>query len=343
MGHSPGLTRRVCLGGSGIISALGGNTEASWQAFRKGQSALRREEVPHGYACPVARIDPASEAVLPSPSRFGRLALQSLREATAGSPTWNPDRSLLILCSAKGNVEALLGGGGTYDLATAARELSNWLGLRTAPLVISQACASGLVGLTQGYRLLRSGRYDRVAVVGCDVLSSFTLLGFQCVKALSPTGCRPFHPERDGTSLGEAAAAVILELRVPERGEIYLSGAAINNDADHVSRPRQDGQGLGSCIQQCTRGERPDVISLHGTGTQLNDSMELAALTVAGLSDVPTYGCKSQLGHTLGACGVIETILAARDLQQKNTPGSCLKTAAGFGGTNAAILLKTAP
>ena len=238
---------------------------------------------------------------------------------------------------------------------------------------VSVACISGLLAIQQGARQIQEGLADLVFVVGVDVLSHFVLAGFTSLKSLDPEGCRPFDTGRVGLSVGEAGAAVVLA-RKEFAGEdsVVVSGWGTSNDANHLTGPSRDGSGLASAITRAlaTAGcESADIdyIHLHGTGTPYNDAMEsLAVRRVFGEKAPPCSSSKGMLGHTLGAAGVLETILCALAMRANLLPGTprlsepdpvapgsvlalprqmeklerVLKVNCGFGGTNSALVLK---
>jgi 3-oxoacyl-[acyl-carrier-protein] synthase II len=211
-----------------------------------------------------------------------------------------------------------------------------------------------------------------VLVAGVDHLSAFVVTGFTALKAIDPAGCRPFDRDRRGLSPGEAGAALVLARadRVP-RPAITLRGWGSSNDANHMTGPARDGSGLAQAIRAAlTMAELEpgeiDYLNAHGTGTPYNDAMESAALhAVFGDRAVPISGAKGMLGHTLGAAGIVETILCVLALQERWLPGTprlqvaaegapaglvleprpvsrldhVLKLSSGFGGVNAALIL----
>lgn len=234
--------------------------------------------------------------------------------------------------------------------------------------VISNACISGVSALIVAKRWIESGRYKRVIVAGGDILSHFITSGFLSFRSVSAQRCRPYDIQRDGLSLGEACGAVLLETQV--RGnDIILSGGAISNDANHISGPSRTGDGLALAINQAMEeagvvSENISFINAHGTATVYNDEMESKAIHLAGLSTVPVNSLKPYFGHTLGASGIIETIFCIEQLKENIFYGTlgyetlgvpmpvtvygthqpmkmecCIKTASGFGGCNAALVL----
>jgi 3-oxoacyl-[acyl-carrier-protein] synthase-1 len=220
-------------------------------------------------------------------------------------------------------------------------------------------------------RLISIGQFDYAVVVGADVLSRFVVSGFESLHALSPEKCRPFDAQRKGINLGECAAGVVLgtdeDSTVGPR--IYIAGGGLSNDANHISGPSRTGEELALAIAQALeesgkKAEEIDFISAHGTATLYNDEMEAKAIHIVNMEEKPLNSLKGYFGHTLGAAGVLETILSAESLRQNQllaTAGfarigvsqpvnviresarhpmdTCLKLASGFGGCNAAIVL----
>jgi 3-oxoacyl-[acyl-carrier-protein] synthase-1 len=234
--------------------------------------------------------------------------------------------------------------------------------------VISHACISGLLAMITGMRLIQSGVYDQVIITGADLITSFIFSGFRSFQAISPKPCRPFDAARDGISLGEAAATVILSTN-KNPGDFILAGGSVSNDANHISGPSRTGEELWLAIsrsmtQAGVGAEEIDFISAHGTATRYNDEMEAKAFHLAHLEDVPVNSFKGYYGHTLGAAGILESILTIHSMKEKillptlgfsdsgtekpvniikelkpATLKTCLKTASGFGGCNAAIVV----
>lgn len=234
--------------------------------------------------------------------------------------------------------------------------------------VISNACISGVSALIVAKRWIESGRYKRVIVAGGDLLSHFITSGFLSFRSVSAQRCRPYDIQRDGLSLGEACGVVLLETQ-GSGSDIILSGGAISNDANHISGPSRTGDGLALAINQAMEeagvvSENISFINAHGTATVYNDEMESKAIHLAGLSTVPVNSLKPYFGHTLGASGIIETIFCIEQLKENIFYGTlgyetlgvpmpvtvygthqpmkmecCIKTASGFGGCNAALVL----
>jgi 3-oxoacyl-[acyl-carrier-protein] synthase-1 len=268
-----------------------------------------------------------------------------------------------VLSSIKGKVEAI--GKEDVSLAASARAIAEKLGVQTHPVVVSNACISGLAALVQGMRMIRSGLADHVIVVGAEVQSPFIVTGFQSLKARSLNACRPFAQERDGLNLGEAAAALVLS---KEPGRWELVEGAIRNDANHISGPSRTGEGsynaLRAVLSHCRREELA-FVNVHGTATRYNDEMESIAIERAGLPDVPVNALKGIFGHTMGAAGILESIVSmeacdagvvlptkgfstlgvSRPVKVSAEEKACrgrefIKLLSGFGGVNGALLFR---
>ena len=161
---------------------------------------------------------------------------------------------------------------------------------------------------------------------------TFSLISSPAVSGLSglsaPAHAVRMTAARDGLNLGEACGAVLLSSEGTEE-HVILSGGAVSNDANHISGPSRTGDGLYFAIRQAMQeaGTAPQDISFvnaHGTATVYNDEMESKALTLAHLEQVPVHSLKPYFGHTLGASGIIESIVCMHELKQGilfGTPG----------------------
>ncbi len=191
-------------------------------------------------------------------------------------------------------------------------------------IAISGACASGPLALGVAARGILCGRWQRVLVVGGDRVGAFIREGFAALKAIDPNHCRPFDAHRAGLQLGEMAAALILESdTAPTTAPFYLQGWGASLDGNHLTGPTRDGSGMARALRMALQRSDSDQYALivaHGTGTKYNDDSEsLAYATVC--PGVPVTGLKGIIGHTLGACGVGEAVLAHAMLQRTSAPG----------------------
>ncbi len=289
----------------------------------------------------------------------------------------------VILATAKGNISeieawmAALRQGSRIDpvpelMSDSLQAVTHQFGFGGPCYVLSTACTSGLTALIEAGELLAGGVVSEVVVVAAETITDFTHSGFQALKALTKTTCRPFDKSRDGLALGSAAAACLLRRIEPwprSEGTVSLVGWGMAADAVHRTAPDRTAGGLIRAIRSALAmaglgPEAIDVVAVHGTGTRYNDQMEATALRALFSHQPAITGIKGLIGHTLGAAGLIETLLAGRclitglvppmvGLQQSEYPDLnlviqsgpvrplkyLLKTASGFGGLNAAVIL----
>ena len=263
------------------------------------------------------------------------LCIRTIEDAISYQPSaisLESAETVFILSTTKGD---------RLDLITPAQQIARHFGNPNPPIVVSNACTSGVCAQITAKRLLEAGLYEHAVVIGCDIQTKFIVSGFQAFKAMSPEPCLPFSPERKGLNLGEAAATIIYS-RQPSAvsGQTLwtLEAGSIHNDATHISAPSRTGEGAYQCLADVLEGVRPEDISLlgvHGTATLYNDDMEKTAIERAGLQDVPVSALKPYFGHTMGAAGIVETIICAMSAR-----GRIIKMLSGFGGVNAAIRIK---
>lgn len=308
-------------------------------------------------------------------SKFERLLIESVKHALNDTDVdIASDKTILIISSTKGNVSMLEADGDDPVLAekialhTSAKIVAGHFGFVNQPLVVSNACISGIMAILTGMRLLRSGKFETAVVTGADEVSKFVLSGFQSFQAISEEPCKPFDQNRTGITLGEGAATMMLSTNSKYADRMKVLGGAVSNDANHISAPSRTGKELCDAINRTLDmsgliTDDIDLISAHGTATSYNDEMEAKAIALSGLNAVPVNSLKGYYGHTLGAAGLIESIISIQSLRQNiilptlgfETMGvsnpinictrvtakrmkTCLKTASGFGGCNAAVL-----
>ncbi len=358
----------IYIGAYSLQTALGDLT-ATCEAMASGRSGLRYDA---RFGMPTATIDQV--APIAGLTRFEAMLAHAIEQVSrlSGVALDRPD-TLLVLSTTKGNVALLEGQTEAPERAylyASAEVLAAHFGMTTAPVVISNACISGVSAFVVARRLLQEGLCRHAIVAGCDELSEFIASGFASFKSISLNPCRPYDAARDGLSLGEAVGAVLLtrERALASEPCVALLGGVVSNDANHISGPSRTGEELAWAITEALREahvtpEEVGCVNTHGTATRYNDEMESKALAVAALSDVPTNSLKGYIGHTLGASGVVESILtieqlrrgelfATRGFEELGTPcpvavsaapqpirkAIAVKTASGFGGCNAAIV-----
>ncbi len=370
-----------------IISPLGFTTEDNWNKLESGTSGIAqcsfRTSSSPVFAAMVdadalnALFEKACKPRTPC-TRFEKLVILSIADALENSNIDVTSRkTLIIISSTKGNIDLLGMKNSGFDesrilMAETGKVIQNYFGNPNTPVVVSNACISGVLAIIIGKRLIDACKYENVIVCGADIISDFVVSGFQSLKALAGEPCRPFDIDRKGLNLGEGSATIILssnkKLQCNSEPVFVLSGAS-DNDANHISGPSRDGQGLFEVIEKTLRGKdnshvgNIDYISAHGTATGYNDEMEAKAISRCGLLDVPVNSLKGYYGHTLGAAGVIESVIAINSMKRNTLLKSagfnalgvssqidvikenkkaelkrCIKIASGFGGCNAAVL-----
>ena len=320
-----------CIGHS-IISPLGEGSQANVQAVRAGRSGLKL------HTDRFADVEPFCASLFDTPQEFVPLCVRSVEDALDMAVSRLPlaigslPETIFILSTTKGD---------NLDLLTPAQAIARHFGNPNPPVVVSNACTSGVCAQITAKRLLDAGMYQHAIVIGCDLQTRFIVSGFQSFKALSPEPCRPFSPDRQGLNLGEAVATIIYSSQKPEvrdQPSWILEAGSIHNDANHLSAPSRTGEGAYRCLTDVMAGVTPadiDLIGVHGTGTLYNDDMETIAIERAGLQNVPKSVLKPFFGHTMGAAGIVETIIGLETLGK----GTFIKMLSGFGGVNAAIRL----
>lgn len=362
-----------------IYSPIGTTTAENFERIKQGLSGIKQHNDPALADEPVyvslfEKSDIINDNSL-NYTKFEQLLIASVEDALkdSGIDATN-DKTILIISSTKGNISLLETDADNPQLKeriamhTSAKLIAAHFGFVNQPLVVSNACISGIMAILTGMRLIQSGQYENVVIVGADVITKFVLSGFQSFQAISPEPCRPFDQDRTGITLGEGAATMILSSNTKYAGRIKVLGGAVSNDANHISAPSRTGAELKQAIEKTLidaglNTADIDLISAHGTATSYNDEMEAKAIALAGLANVPLNSLKGYYGHTLGATGLIESIISIQSLKQNmilptlgfETMGvtnpinvcttltstalkTCLKTASGFGGCNAAVV-----
>lgn len=311
-------------------------------------------------------------------SRFEQMAILSVKDAVSktGIDVKSP-KTLFILSTTKGNIDALekeVKKNNIYSslyLWDTAKKIQHFFDNPNQPLVVSNACISGVLAVITGSRMIRAGQYENIVITGADIISKFVVSGFQSFQSLNSGACKPYDKSRDGLSLGEGCGTIVLtgNKDFSKQSQIIVGGGFTSNDANHISGTSRTGEGLFLSIRKTLEdplsaavGEI-DYISAHGTATSYNDEMESIAISRAGLLQVPVNSFKGYWGHTLGAAGIIESVAAIYSLDnnilfktagyqemgvsekinvitenEKKLLKSCLKTASGFGGCNASII-----
>lgn len=283
------------------------------------------------------------------------------------------ENSVLILSTTKGNISVLENQELPIEeaqLGTLAKKINTFFGFKTEPIVVSNACVSGVLAVAVAKRMLQFGAYDNAFVIAGDEISEFVLSGFNSFQAMSNLPCTPYDESRSGVTLGEAAAAVFVTSEKPNTNAVAIIGDGAVNDANHISGPSRTGEGLFKSIESAFKEaniskDKLDYISAHGTATLYNDEMEAIAFSRSNIDNVAINSLKGYFGHTLGASGLLEIVIGLQSVYNEELLASkgyinsgvsipidvlkenrkkeikyFLKTASGFGGCNTAILFE---
>lgn len=365
-----------------IVSPLGLTSEENYQAVKSGRSELKRYEgkwdIPEPFVASLLqreRVEAETErlGLENGYTFFEKAVILSISKALENTEIdAASEKVLFVFSTTKGNVYLLdKNQKGFVEervlLGVTAKVITGFFHNPNTPIVVSNACISGVCAQIEAMRNLQSHSFETVIVAGADIQSPFIISGFQSFKALSPEPCKPFDADRHGLNLGDAAATIIYTNKEnPSSDEWVAVNGAIRNDANHISGPSREGEGSFRALRAVLKDfdkEKIAFINTHGTATPYNDEMESIAIERAGLSQVPVNALKGYYGHTMGAAGVLESILSMRAIDDANilaTKGfdrigvthplvlsnenkptdkkAFIKLLSGFGGCNAAIL-----
>lgn len=258
----------------------------------------------------------------------------------------------------------------THNEYSVADFVRHYFDLAGPAFVVSTACSSSAKVFGSARRMMNAGLIDAAVVGGVDSLCLTTLYGFDSLQLVSRRACRPFDAERDGISIGEAAAFILVEDgKLATHADIVVSGIGESSDAYHMSSPHPQGEGARLAMQAALdmAGLPPaeiDYINLHGTSTPSNDAAEDKGVCALFGSSTPCSSTKGHTGHTLGAAGGAEAIICALALQNDLMPGGVntqvidpelhchyllenqirplrhvLSNSFGFGGSNCSLVL----
>ncbi|WP_312184403.1 beta-ketoacyl-[acyl-carrier-protein] synthase family protein [Pantoea sp. CTOTU46764] len=328
----------IYLSAFGMVNALGNNLAqiaAQLQAGEAPGMQPRDGWLQDGKRCWLGEVQgalpPIPAALAAHNTRNNQLLLAALAQirpaVDAAIAQYGRERVAIVLGTSTSGVDegdrqvddALPG----YDyrmqeLGDPSRFLAHYLELDGPAYTISTACSSSARAIISGQRLIDAGLADVALVGGADSLSRMPINGFASLDSLSERHCAPFSADRDGISIGEAAALLLL---TREQQPLALLGCGESSDAWHMSAPHPEGIGAEGAMLMALQqaGLQPqDVgyINLHGTATPLNDQVESAVIHRLFGDRVPCSSTKHLTGHTLGAAGATEAALAALILQQ---------------------------
>ncbi|QGK76160.1 beta-ketoacyl synthase N-terminal-like domain-containing protein [Flavobacterium sp. SLB02] len=376
------MLKEVYITETNCITPLGFDVQSNVEAIVRGDSGIQLHNdialmTASFYASIISneKINSAFEKISTATkySRLEKMMILALEPIVKNSQIELNSKTAFILSTTKGNVTALKNDSeesfNSAHLDVLAKNVADFFRFKTQPIVVSNACVSGILAVSVAKRMIQSELYDNVFVVAGDEVSEFVLSGFNSFQAMSDLPCKPYSKNRTGVSLGEATAAVLISAN-PATAKIKVIGDSSINDANHISGPSRTGEGLFRSIQNALKeaqidADKIDYISAHGTATPFNDEMEAIALNRLGLQNVPINSLKGFYGHTLGASGLLETVIGIESVNQntlfeskgfdemgvsesinvieKNEQADIeyfLKTASGFGGCNTAVVFE---
>lgn len=375
------MTKEVFITQTNCITPIGFDVATNIQNIQNGISGIQLHqnkmmEKPFFASIIDDKIIDSAFSKLATLEKFTRLEkmmILALQPIVEKSKLNLNDRIGFLLSTTKGNITTLENLSETNlqkaHLHHLAKKIALFFGFKTEPIVISNACISGVLAVSVANRLIKAEMFDSVFIVAADEVSEFVVSGFNSFQALSDLPCKPFSKNRTGVSLGEAAVAVLVTSN-KQNAKIKITGEASINDANHISGPSRNGEGLYKSIENALfesnmNVNQIDYISAHGTATLFNDEMEAITFNRLGLEKTPVNSLKGYYGHTLGASGLLETVIGIQSVLEsklfhslgfdeigvsqpiniikKNSSKNInyfLKTASGFGGCNTAVIFE---
>ena len=319
----------IYISSNNIISSLGFNTKENIHKIKKGISGIKfHRNFAYMYEYPAKE----EEKILNEKfSKIGankdytkleKMMILSLNDTISKSPFSITKDTALIISTTKGNIDMLgsknskLHSDRVY-LTKLGEVVKKFFKFYNDPIIICNACVSGVLGITVAKKLIKNKNYKNAFVVAGDIVSNFTLSGFKSLQAISNKPCSPYSKNRNGISLGEAAVSVAISSKINSKNIAEIIGEGESNDANHISGPSRNGEGLFKSINKalnmaCLSGNEIEYICAHGTATVYNDEMEAQAFNRLNMQNIPLNSLKGYFGHTLGAAGLLETIIATK-------------------------------
>lgn len=375
------MRKEIFITDYNCVTPLGFDVSSNWNALLEGKSGVALHKIIENqepfYASMIdsERLENEFQKNFDNEdfTRLEKMFLLSLKPLVEKHPI--SEKTAFILSTTKGNI-SLLKNQTTLPkgvfLSNLAQKIANFFGFKTKPIVVSNACVSGVMAIAVAKNMIQAGKYKDAFVIAGDEISEFVISGFNSFQAIGTEICKPYDKNRDGINIGEATAAVYItsEPNQNEKFSFKILGDSAINDANHISGPSRTGDGLFASIRNAmteaqVSAEKIDFISAHGTATIYNDEMEAVAFNRMDLQNIPLNSLKAYYGHCLGASGLLESIISMEsalkntlipsknfeetgtsqplNIIKENQPAEIkyiLKTASGFGGCNAAIVLE---
>jgi 3-oxoacyl-[acyl-carrier-protein] synthase-1 len=372
------------------VTPLGFDVSSNWNALLEGKSGvalhkiIENQEAFYASMIDSEKLEEEFRKNFASQdfTRLEKMFLLSLKPLVERHQI--SGETAFILSTTKGNISLLKNQSTLPEgvfLSNLAQKIADFFGFKTKPIVVSNACVSGVMAIAIAKNMIQAGKYKDAFVIAGDEISEFVISGFNSFQAIGTEPCKPYDKTRNGINIGEATAAVYITGHCEERSDEAISnerfrfkvlGDSAINDANHISGPSRTGDGLFASIKNAVTeanipAEKIDFISAHGTATIYNDEMEAIAFNRMDLQNTPLNSMKGYYGHCLGASGLLESIISMEsalkntlipsknfketgtsqplNIIKENQPAEIkyiLKTASGFGGCNAAIVLEKA-
>ncbi len=378
---------KIYLSHNNIVSAYGFNTQSAIKNIGKEISSVKQFNDKSIMSEPFFSSMMNKKVLL---NKFNKLnpkkdytvleqmMILSLNSIITDSNLKISEKTGLIISTTKGNIDALELNSNFNKNRAYLTELGNsikdFFGFISEPIVLSNACVSGVLATSVAKRFIKQKVFDDVFIVSGDLVTKFILSGFNSFQALSSGPCKPYCKDRTGINIGEVAASILVTKQKANltKEAVEILSDATANDANHISGPSRTGEGLVRSVQSALKEARLnandiDYISAHGTATIFNDEMEAIAFNRLNMQTIPLNSLKGYFGHTLGASGLLETIIGMHSLQQntlfkslgfnemgvsqpiniikqttKKKLNIFLKTSSGFGGCNTAAIFRKA-
>ena len=376
---------KIFLSHNNIVSSLGFTSQDVVKNIHDGISGLKTVEdsslLNESFCSSLINsedLETAFEELNPEGTftRLEKMMLVSLNSILSKTEISLNKRTGLIISTTKGNVDVLDKNSAFPKerayLSELGKIIKTFFGFKNDAIIVCNACVSGILSVAVAKQYISQGLYDQVFIVSGDIVSEFILSGFNSFQALSKTPCKPYDKNRSGINIGEVTASILVtkDVNCLNEESVQILGTGSCNDANHISGPSRTGEGLYRSIisameEAQLKPKDIDYISAHGTATPYNDEMESIAFNRAGLSSTPLNSLKGYFGHTLGASGLLETIIGMHSLHnntlyiskgfeetgvsmplniiqktKKQQLNVFLKTASGFGGSNSSALFK---
>ena len=341
-------------------TALGAGRDAQASALRERRSGLRPNDFGDEgrLDCWIGRVDGLEDQPLPAElaawdCRNNRLAWMALQQdglmdaIASASARHGRDRVAVVMGTSTSSIGAseeaytrLTGEGDATrfpadldaPMVHTPHSLGDFVqqatGLHGPCITVATACSSSAKVFAQAARLIEAGVVDAALVGGVDTLCGSVLYGFNALQLVSPEPCKPFDSTRVGLSLGEAGGFAVLERCDPANASaLQLRGYGESSDAHHMSAPHPQGLGAQLAMRDALAragitAEAVDYLNLHGTATPANDSVEAHAVAMLFPGSLHASSTKGWTGHTLGAAGIVESVIALLALERGELPGT---------------------